>query len=116
MSLLNPALADLILACIQPFPLNPSFRPLAPLADATKTRIFNTYVHNIIQPNATDAVVVRAISEKFGVGMDRIRAVIRLKELEKSWKDAVSDARALLGPCSSSLERLSRQIADRSHT
>jgi hypothetical protein len=73
----------------QPFPLNPSFRPLAPLADATKTRIFNTYVHNIIQPTATDSVVVRAISEKFGVSMDRIRAIIRLKELEKSWKDSV---------------------------
>lgn len=91
----NHRRTDPLLSFLQPFPLNPTFRPLAPLADATKTRIFNTYVHNILQPNATDAVVVRAISEKFGVSMDRIRAVIRLKELEKSWKDQVSQHFAL---------------------
>jgi len=32
---------------------------------------------------------VRAVSAKFGVGMERVRAVIRLKELEKRWKDEV---------------------------
>ncbi|KAM0754793.1 hypothetical protein T439DRAFT_321838 [Meredithblackwellia eburnea MCA 4105] len=36
---------------------------------------------------ATDSVVVRAVSQKFGVGMDRVRAIIRLKELERKWKN-----------------------------
>ncbi|GAA5948871.1 hypothetical protein JCM21900_003455 [Sporobolomyces salmonicolor] len=70
-----------------PFPLNPTFHPLPPLADATKTKIYNAYVHNILLKNATDSQVVRAVSSKFGVGMDRVRAVIRLKELEKSWME-----------------------------
>ncbi|KAM0788484.1 hypothetical protein ACM66B_001617 [Microbotryomycetes sp. NB124-2] len=70
-----------------PFPLNPTFRPLPPLADAVKTRIYNAYTFNIVAKDATDSQVVRAISAKFGVAMDRVRAVIRLKELEKSWRD-----------------------------
>ncbi|GAA5898697.1 mitochondrial 37S ribosomal protein mS45 MRPS35 [Sporobolomyces salmoneus] len=69
-----------------PFPLNPSFNPNPPLADETKTKIYNAYVHNILIKNATDSQVVRAVSSKFGVAMDRVRAIIRLKELEKSWK------------------------------
>ncbi|KAK4053451.1 hypothetical protein OIV83_001618 [Microbotryomycetes sp. JL201] len=71
-----------------PFPLNPSFKPLPPLADALKTRIYNAYTFNIVAKDATDSQVVRAISAKFGVAMDRVRAIIRLKELEKSWKDS----------------------------
>ncbi|KAK4058487.1 hypothetical protein OIO90_000649 [Microbotryomycetes sp. JL221] len=69
-----------------PFPLNPSFRPLPPLADSIKSRIFNAYTYNIVTKDATDSQVVRAISHKFGVAMDRVRAIIRLKELEQTWK------------------------------
>ncbi|GAA5838281.1 hypothetical protein JCM3766R1_005508 [Sporobolomyces carnicolor] len=69
-----------------PFPLNPSFKPNPPLADEIKTKIYNAYVHNILIKNATDSQVVRAVSSKYGVAMDRVRAIIRLKELEKSWK------------------------------
>ncbi|GAA5869414.1 hypothetical protein JCM16303_000459 [Sporobolomyces ruberrimus] len=69
-----------------PFPLNPTFKPNPPLADAIKTKIYNAYVHNILIKNATDSQVVRAVSSKFGVAMDRVRAIIRLKELEKNWK------------------------------
>jgi hypothetical protein len=69
--------------------MNPSFNPKPPLADIIKTRIANAYKHNILQSNATDSVVVRAISMKFGVGMDRVRAIIRLKELETSWTKEV---------------------------
>ena len=32
---------------------------------------------------------MREVSRKYGVGMERVRAVIRLKELEKSWKEEV---------------------------
>ncbi|KAL8286397.1 hypothetical protein RQP46_004414 [Phenoliferia psychrophenolica] len=71
-----------------PFPMNPTFSPLPPLADVVKTKIYNAYIINLIStPGATDSVVVRAVSQKFGVSMDRVRAIIRLKELEKRWKD-----------------------------
>lgn len=73
----------------QPFPLNPTFRPLPPLADTVKTKIYNAYTYNILAKDATDSQVVRAVAAKFGIAMDRVRAVIRLKELEKSWKDQV---------------------------
>ncbi|GAA5891391.1 hypothetical protein JCM6882_004680 [Rhodosporidiobolus microsporus] len=69
-----------------PFPLNPTFSPLPPLADSSKTKIYNAYVHNILVKDATDSQVVRAVSARFGVSMDRVRAIIRLKELEKQWK------------------------------
>ncbi|GAA5947331.1 hypothetical protein JCM3775_005367 [Rhodotorula graminis] len=70
-----------------PFPLNPTFNPLPPLADSIKTKIYNSYLHNILLKDATDSQVVRAVSTRFGVSMDRVRAIIRLKELEKQWKD-----------------------------
>ncbi|GAA5855942.1 hypothetical protein JCM8547_000423 [Rhodosporidiobolus lusitaniae] len=70
-----------------PFPLNPTFAPLPPLADSIKTKIYNAYLHNILLKDASDAQVVRAVSAKFGVSMDRVRAIIRLKELEKQWKE-----------------------------
>ncbi|KAI5481552.1 ribosomal protein S35, mitochondrial protein [Pseudohyphozyma bogoriensis] len=71
-----------------PFPLNPTFSPRAPLADSLKTRIYNAYRFNILKPEKpSDSVVVRAVAQKFGVGMDRVRAVVRLKELEQSWKE-----------------------------
>ncbi|GAA5821397.1 hypothetical protein JCM11251_004604 [Rhodosporidiobolus azoricus] len=69
-----------------PFPLNPTFSPLPPLADSIKTKIYNAYLHNIMLKEATDSQVVRAVSARFGVSMDRVRAIIRLKELEKSWR------------------------------
>ncbi|GAA5851466.1 hypothetical protein JCM9279_001076 [Rhodotorula babjevae] len=75
-----------------PFPLNPTFNPLPPLADSIKSKIYNSYLHNILLKDATDSQVVRAVSTRFGVSMDRVRAIIRLKELEKQWK---AEGRAL---------------------
>jgi len=71
-----------------PFPLNPAFKPLPPLPDTLKTRIYNAFIYNIENhPNVTsDAQVVRAVAAKFGVAMDRVRAIVRLKELEKTMR------------------------------
>lgn len=78
--------------------MNPSFNPLPPLSDVIKTKIFNAYTLNLVSsPNTTDSIVVRAVSLKFGVGMERVRAIIRLKELEKSWKDQVRCDLAVCG-------------------
>ena len=63
---------------------------MPPLADAIKTKIFNAYIHNLMDKSAsTDSQVVRAVAVRFGVGMERVRAIIRLKELEKSWINEV---------------------------
>lgn len=62
---------------------------MPPLADLTKTRIYNAYLHNILQKDATDSQVVRAVSTKFGVAMDRVRAIVRLKELERRFRSEV---------------------------
>ena len=101
---LTPSLAPSSRA--QPFPLNPTFNPLPPLADSIKSKIYNSYLHNILLKDATDSQVVRAVSTRFGVSMDRVRAIIRLKELEKQWKDEV---RPLLRLLSLSLSLPERQ-------
>ena len=73
--------------------MNPSFAPLPPLADEVKTRIYNAYYHNITDSKTmSDTQVIRAVSAKFGVAMDRVRAIVRLKELEETWKSEVSFA------------------------
>lgn len=76
--------------------MNPTFNPLPPLADSIKSKIYNSYLHNILLKDATDSQVVRAVSTRFGVSMDRVRAIIRLKELEKQWKDEVRPLLRLL--------------------
>lgn len=83
----------------KPFPMNPTFAPLPPLADTIKTNIYNAYTFNILEAKATDSQVIRAVSSKFGVGMDRVRAIVRLKELEKKWKDEVRPFFWLLFKC-----------------
>ncbi|SCZ94052.1 BZ3500_MvSof-1268-A1-R1_Chr6-1g08389 [Microbotryum saponariae] len=74
-----------------PFPLNPTFKPLPPVSELIKTKVYHAYLGNLQtnSPNTTtpsDLVVVRAISSKFGLSMARVRAIIRLKELEQEWK------------------------------
>lgn len=68
--------------------MNPSFNPQPPLADEIKTRIYNSYYHNITDNKKadSDSVVIREVSSKYGVAMDRVRAIVRLKELEGAWK------------------------------
>lgn len=85
---------------------------MPPLADVTKTRIYNAYLHNILQKDATDSQVVRAVSTKFGVAMDRVRAIVRLKELERRFKSEVRE------PCPSKVlpPRLTTRIPPLSHT
>ncbi|SCV67893.1 BQ2448_5504 [Microbotryum intermedium] len=80
-----------------PFPLNPTFNPLPPVSEYIKTKVHHAYLGNLqTNPNPntptptapSDKVVIRALSAKFGISMTRIRAIIRLKELEQEWKKA----------------------------
>lgn len=64
-----------------PFPLNPSFRPPPPLSDALKTKIYT------LNQSDPQKYTPTKLSLDFKVSVDRVKAVIRLKELEKSWVD-----------------------------
>lgn len=67
-----------------PFPLNPSFNPPAPIRQSTKTEIWRLHASDPKQ------WTIRALSEKFSVGLQRTEAILRLKALEAEWTSQVS--------------------------
>lgn len=60
----------------QPFPYNPSFVPKRVLGDAAKTRIFELFRANAKTHDC------RNLSQRFKISRERIKAIIRQKELE----------------------------------
>ena len=64
---------------IQPFPMNPSFTPLTPISNTVKTKIYYEYTYD---PQANS---IRALSNRYGISIKRIDAIIRLKQLEEQW-------------------------------
>ncbi|KAH9837357.1 eukaryotic mitochondrial regulator protein-domain-containing protein [Rhodofomes roseus] len=63
-----------------PFPLNPSFKPPTPVSDRLRTQIYDEYMLN------PEVYNVRALSERHGISIQRVDAILRLKGLEESWK------------------------------
>jgi len=61
----------------QPFPMNPSFKPPTPLSDKIRTQIFNLYMNENVNE--------LELSSRFGLGVSRIKAILRLKKLEQLW-------------------------------
>ncbi|KAJ1835941.1 hypothetical protein LPJ63_000736 [Coemansia sp. RSA 2711] len=59
-----------------PFPLNPYFRPRAPVSDATKEAVYQDYLSNPL--NRTP----RRLAEKFSISIKRVEAIIKLKAIE----------------------------------
>lgn len=70
----------IMLTTCQPFPLNESFRPPTPVADALRTHIYYSYMAN---PEANS---VRALATRHHLSIKRVDAILRLKGLEESWK------------------------------
>ena len=68
------------MTCLQPFPLNPSFKPPTPLSDQLRTLIYNEYMTN------PELYNVRVLSERHGISIQRVDAILRLKGMEESWK------------------------------
>ncbi|KAI0316494.1 eukaryotic mitochondrial regulator protein-domain-containing protein [Amylostereum chailletii] len=62
-----------------PFPLNPSFKPPAPVSDAMRTSLYQLYM--------TDPVAnsVRELAGRYHLSMKRVDAILRLKGLEAHW-------------------------------
>lgn len=81
-----------------PFPLNPAFNPPAPVRQSTKTEIWK--LHESDPAKWT----IRALSEKFSIGLQRMEAILRLKALELEWTAKVSICSSLQGNGCSRLE------------
>jgi Eukaryotic mitochondrial regulator protein len=65
---------------MQPFPLNPSFKPPTPVSDKLKSHIYDLYMAN---PTTNG---VRSIAARYGMSIKRVDAILRLKGLEKDWE------------------------------
>ncbi|KAG8903307.1 hypothetical protein FRB99_003466 [Tulasnella sp. 403] len=63
-----------------PFPMNPHFKPPPPTSDSLRQAIFDAHVRN---PELNS---VRELSQRFGLSLKRVEAIIRLKGLEVKWK------------------------------
>ncbi|CCM03643.1 uncharacterized protein FIBRA_05787 [Fibroporia radiculosa] len=63
-----------------PFPLNPSFKPPAPVSDRLRSVIYQEYMSN------PKMYTVRKLSERHGLSIQRVDAILRLKGLEDHWR------------------------------
>lgn len=84
-----------------PFPLNPSFNPPAPIRQSTKTEIWRLHASD------PKEWTIRALSEKFSIGLQRTEAILRLKALESEWTSKVSGS-----VIATMLSKLTRQALD----
>ncbi|KAJ1026891.1 hypothetical protein NDA16_002185 [Ustilago loliicola] len=80
-----------------PFPLNPSFNPPPPVRQGTKTEIWRLHTSDPAQ------WTIRALSEKFSIGLQRMEAILRLKALESDW---TSQGKPLQSEFQSNMDRL----------
>lgn len=65
-----------------PFPLNPQFKSASVLSDASRELIWE----KIMRRGET----IKAVSAELGVDINRVAAVVRLKEVEKDWISKVN--------------------------
>ncbi|SPO45374.1 uncharacterized protein PSANT_03060 [Moesziomyces antarcticus] len=80
-----------------PFPLNPSFNPPAPVRQSTKSEIWRLHTSD------PATYTIRALSDKFSVGLQRMEAILRLKALEVEW---ASQDKPLQSEFQSNMDRL----------
>jgi hypothetical protein len=66
----------------RPFDLNPYFASMPVLSEHLKESIYNFVVHN--------GKTVKAASEHFRVSIERVVAVVRMKQIERNWVKEVS--------------------------
>ncbi|KAF8599552.1 hypothetical protein BDV93DRAFT_609141 [Ceratobasidium sp. AG-I] len=72
-----------------PFPDNPTFRPPPPLSDVVKSAVYDRYLKTLETGRSKAQAheqTVRALSEKFGISIARVEAIIRLKQHEQEYQ------------------------------
>ncbi|KAF8079092.1 eukaryotic mitochondrial regulator protein-domain-containing protein [Lyophyllum atratum] len=62
-----------------PFPMNPSFKPPAPVSDAVRTMIYRSYMLDPVKNS------VRVLSQRYHLSLKRVDAILRLKGMEHDW-------------------------------
>ncbi|KAJ6541852.1 eukaryotic mitochondrial regulator protein-domain-containing protein [Mycena capillaripes] len=62
-----------------PFPLNPSFKPPAPISDGIRSRMYQSYM---MDPEKNS---IRELSQRYHVSLKRVEAILRLKGLEAAY-------------------------------
>ncbi|KAF1816721.1 hypothetical protein P152DRAFT_454949 [Eremomyces bilateralis CBS 781.70] len=72
---------------LMPFPLNTQFRSQSVLSEELREEIYNRVVVN--------GSSVRSVSAEFSVSMERVGAVVRMKQIEKDWQ---KDGKSLAKP------------------
>jgi len=65
----------------QPFPMNQSFMPPPPISDALRENIWEEFMQD---PRTNN---LRTLSERYGLSLKRVDAILRLKGLESAWKE-----------------------------
>lgn len=75
----------------KPFPLNPYFVSESVLSERLREEVY--------QSVAVKGESVRSVSVKFSITMERVAAVVRLKQMEKNWESEVRFDLLFLFPC-----------------
>lgn len=60
----------------QPFPLNPFFKPIPPLSNTIKDKIFQLYLSD------KQTYTPRRLAEKFKISIIRVNAILKMKSIE----------------------------------
>lgn len=59
--------------------MNPSFNPPIPMPNALRTEMYRDFMED---PKTNSA---RALSQRHGISMKRVDAILRLKGMEEAW-------------------------------
>ncbi|KAJ1498632.1 hypothetical protein HMI54_012510 [Coelomomyces lativittatus] len=65
---------------LQPFPMNPLFKPVKPLSDEFRSHVFSLHQLDPIEHS------IERLAFRFSLSHERIQAVLKLKDLEGQWK------------------------------
>ena len=76
---------------LRPFPMNPHFRSQPVLDEDMREEIYNRVIRR--------GKSVRVVSAELGVEMNRVGAVVRLKEIERRWRKEVTYTFAMSPTC-----------------
>jgi hypothetical protein len=60
--------------------MNPSFKPPPPITDRQRSEMYSFFMSN------PDEYSVRELSQRYGISLKRVDAILRLKGLEEAWK------------------------------
>lgn len=66
-----------------PFPMNPLFKPVLPLSDAVREKIFKQYASD------PDTWTVRKLATEYNISLRRVDAILKLKAQEKQMESKV---------------------------